>query len=219
MTSTTQQTVMHALYGRDVWAGHVAARPSDNSIQGWNGIHPCFRDLLAEAPEKTFIDVGVWKGQSSIFVSLLMRELGLDGCVISIDTFLGSIEHWGLDGDLFVRRMGMPDLYETFCANVLGFGASDLIVPMPQTAAAAAQILRERNIRAGVVHVDASHEYADVVRDLNDFWPLIVPGGYLVGDDYHPRWPGVVQAADEFSARTGISLKVDQAKFIMRKPA
>ena len=198
---TKHAEIMRSLYGRDVWAGQVASHTSEELVQGWNGIHPCFRRLLLEAPEKTFIDVGVWKGQSTIFVATLIRELGLDGCVISVDTFLGSVEHWACDGELFVRRVGMPNLYEIFCSNVLSHGVADLVVPMPQNATAAAQILRQRHILAGVIHIDASHEYEDVVRDLAEYWPLVVPGGFLVGDDYHPSWPGVVRAADEFAAQ------------------
>src|SRR5205085_2313831 len=108
---------------------------------------------------KIFVDVGVWKGQSTIFVAKLMRSLGLDGCVISVDTFLGSVEHWAPNKDWFTRRLGMPNLYETFCSNVLSHGVADLVVPIPQTAASAAQILRQKKIAAGVIHVDASHEY------------------------------------------------------------
>ena len=39
-----------------------------------------------------------------------------------------------------------------------------------------------------------------VSRHLEGYWPLITPGGYLIGDDY--SWNSVKQAADEFAART-----------------
>ena len=218
-TPSRQSQIMRTLYGRDVWSGHIVSRAAEDAVQGWNGNHPCFRRLLLAAPEKTFIDVGVWKGQSTICMANAVRELELDGCVIAIDTFLGSVEHWGRDGDLFDRLMGMPNLYQTFCANVISHGVADLVVPMPQTTLIAAQILRQRHISAGVVHIDASHEYEDVIKDLRAYWHLVAPGGFLVGGDYHPTWSGVMRAADEFAPEVGCVLEIDHPKFIVQKPS
>jgi len=214
-----QPQLMQALYGRNVWPAPRGDGRDDGAVQGWNGQHPVFRRLLREAPNALFIDVGVWKGQSTIYVARIIEELQLDGCVIAVDTFLGSPEHWGQEGELFDRVMGRPDLYETFAANVLEHGVAALVVPMPQTSVAAARILQARGITAGVVHVDASHEYKEVARDLEVYWPLVTPGGFLVGDDYHESWPGVVKAADEFAAQNRLDLVVDLPKFIFRKPA
>jgi hypothetical protein len=219
MQRQRQPQLMQALYGRNVWPAPRREGRDDSAVQGWNGQHPAFRRLLQEAPNALFIDVGVWKGQSTIYVARILEELQLDGCVIAVDTFLGSPEHWGQEGELFDRIMGRPDLYETFASNVLQHGVADLVVPMPQTSVAAAKILQARGITAGVVHVDASHEYKEVARDLEVYWPLVTPGGFLVGDDYHESWPGVVKAADEFAAQNHLNLAVDLPKFIFRKPA
>jgi hypothetical protein len=43
-----------------------------------------------------------------------MKDAGLDGCVIAVDTFLGSAEHWDPAGNLFTRHHGLPDIYGTF---------------------------------------------------------------------------------------------------------
>ncbi|MBN9561921.1 MAG: class I SAM-dependent methyltransferase [Alphaproteobacteria bacterium] len=212
-----QPQLMQALYGRNVWPTALREGRDNGGVQGWNGQHPAFRRLLQEAPNALFIDVGVWKGQSTIYVARIIDELQLDGCVIAVDTFLGSPEHWGQEGELFDRVMGRPDLYETFANNVLGHGVADLVVPMPQTSVGAAKILQARGITAGVVHIDASHDYEEVARDLDVYWPLVTPGGFLVGDDYHESWPGVVKAADEFAARHRLDLVVDLPKFIFRK--
>jgi hypothetical protein len=107
--------------------------------------------------------------------------------VISIDTFLGSIEH-SLGGPaLFRRRHGRPDLYDTFLDNIFYRNLTHLVVPLPQTSRTAAEVLRRLGIKAGVVHIDASHTYEDTLGDAEAYWQVLAPGGYLIGDDYHSR--------------------------------
>jgi len=49
-----------------------------------------------------------------------------------------------------------------------------------------------------IVYIDALHTYAAVKDDIKVWWPKIKPGGFLAGHDYHSKWPGVIQAVDEF---------------------
>jgi hypothetical protein len=216
---TRQAAVMRTLHRQDIWRGFVPRGPEEESVDGWNGRYRPFKRFLEQAPGKVFIDVGVWKGQSTIFVAEMMREAGMDGCVISVDTFLGSIEHCIGERRFFFRDHGRPDLYETFLDNVFHRNLTHLVVPLPQTSLNAAAILKKRKISAAVVHLDASHEYEDTLRDAQAYWPLVEPGGYLVGDDYHPSWPGVVRAADEFSTSLDLELEVVKPKWILRKPS
>ena len=73
-------------------------------------------------------------------------------------------------------------------------------------------------IRADLIHLDAAHEYEPVLRDALGFWELLKPGGFLVGDDYHPSWPGVVRGATEFAKSVGVELALHQPKWVARKP-
>jgi hypothetical protein len=216
--ATRQGAIMNALYGRDVWHGFIPSRPRAPEAQGWNGRHPVFARVLDEVRTKTVIDVAVWKGQSTIFVAELMRERHLDGCIVAVDTFLAE-EHWPSDGKLFGRHPGgRPDVYETFLENVSYAGVADLVVPLSAPSAVAAKLLAQRGISAGLIHLDASREYGEVLKDANDYWQLLEPGGYLIGDDYDCSWPGVVQAAGEFAAQVGVELEVQSPKWLVRKP-
>lgn len=162
------------------------------------------------------VDVGVWKGQSTINMASAMKAAGIDGCVIAVDTFLGSTEHW--DMNLFGRTHGLPDLYQTFMSNVVRAGVQDYVIPLPQTSVTAASILRQKGISPSIVHVDAAHAYEDVLRDAHEYYGLLAPAGFLIGDDYHWTWPGVVKAAGEFSALMGRPLSIDFPKWIIQKP-
>jgi hypothetical protein len=210
-----QRTVMQRLYGRDIWEGFQPARPAQPVIHGWNGDHPVLSHLAVQAAAKVVIDVGVWQGQSTITMAAAMKQAQLDSCVIAIDTFLGSVEHWGTT--YYARFHGLPDLYQTFLENAYYSGVTDYVVPMPQTSTTAALILQRLGIGAAVVHIDASHEYADVIRDAEEFWKVLGEGGFLIGDDYNELWPGVVRAAGEFSARLCRPLIVQPPKWLLRK--
>jgi len=133
---------------------------------------------------------------------------------------LGSVEHWdrnsGFAG-LVPHRFGMPQLYEQFLSNVVRCGAQDRIVPLPQTSSAAGMLLRRLGIQAGLIHIDASHEYDDVLSDARVYWDILAPGGFLVGDDYDPAWPDVIKAANQFSTEKGVPLKISTPKWLVRK--
>lgn len=212
-----QRSIMQRLYGQNLWEGFRPARPALPEIEGWNGDHPVLSELATLGPQIVVIDVGVWKGQSTITMAAAMKRAQLDNCVIAVDTFLGSVEHWSGAEYNFTRRHGMPDLYQTFLENAYHSGVADYVVPLPQTSTTAALILQQLGIAAAAVHIDASHEYADVLRDAEAYWKIVAEGGFLVGDDYNDVWPGVVRAAGEFSARVTRPMIVQSPKWILRK--
>jgi hypothetical protein len=215
----SQRVLMQLLYGRDVWEGFTPT-PTTRVPEGWNGNHPSLKRLAGTVGTKTVIDVGVWKGQSTISMALAMKSARIDGCVIGIDTFLGSPEHWTEPSlsSLYGRNHAMPDIFQAFMSNVWKAGIQDYVIPMPQTSVNAALILQRLGVRAAVVHIDAAHEYEEVLRDAEEYWKILEPGGYLIGDDYHESWPGVVRAAGEFSARQQRPLTVEIPKWILQKP-
>jgi SAM-dependent methyltransferase len=70
------------------------------------------------------------------------------------------------------------------------------------------------------VYIDADHSYEAVKRDLEAYYRVVKPGGYLAGDDYgqEDRWfgQGVTQAVDEFAGRCG-ELTVIGTQFLLHK--
>jgi SAM-dependent methyltransferase len=215
----THHDLMHRIHGMDIYAGFVPTFAEDR--QGWHSGHKAFDDIVAEVRPSVVVDVGVWKGGSTIYLAELLKKHTVTGAVIAVDTFLGSVEHWNRDShffDLIPRRHGMPLLYEQFLANVVRTGMKNYIVPLPQTSTVACLLLRKARVQAGLVHIDASHEYEDVLRDARIYWDLLAPGGYLVGDDYHRSWPAVIKAADDFAAEKGVPLSNQSPKWIVKKP-
>lgn len=72
------------------------------------------------------------------------------------------------------------------------------------------------------IYIDASHDYDDVKRDLNDYYPKIKSGGWIAGDDYGRRgvWQhGVKRAVEEFVASGMARMIVARRhQFLLRKP-
>jgi cephalosporin hydroxylase len=218
--SSVAADLMHRIHGENVFSGFTPEASED--LQGWNSHPPLFADIFGQHRPRIIFDVGVWKGASTLTFARLLRDNGIDGAVVGIDTFLGSPEHnrIGTPGfALIARRNGRPMLYEQFLANVIAHDHASRVVPLPQTSANAAALLAHLGVMADLIHIDAAHDYASVMADARAYWRLLAPGGFLIGDDYHETWPGVVKAAKDFSTEVGCELTVEFPKWIVRKPA
>ena len=212
--------LVEKLFGTNVYEKPSRDFPID--MQGWNSRHKAFSEVISRYKPKVIVDVGVWKGLSTIHMAKLLHDLKINGCVIAVDTFLGAPEHWNRNrpDNIFASlRMenGFPQLYYQFLSNVISSGYKDYVVPMPQTSDNAVTILKQNRIRPDFVHVDAAHEYDAVLRDTKMYFELLKPGGILMGDDF--TWKGVKQAATEFAETNGLELIVDHPKWILHKPA
>lgn len=68
------------------------------------------------------------------------------------------------------------------------------------------------------VYIDANHQYEFVKSDLEAYYPLVKPGGFLCGDDYGEQgwWEvGVEDAVDEFVAEKGLELHTRHTQFVI----
>ncbi len=178
-------------------------------LQGWHSQHPYLARAMREAHPKIVVEVGVWKGASVVTMAKELQRLQQDAVVIAIDTWLGSSEHYLWEKFIpdLDFEFGYPRLYHKFAANICNEGLQDYVVPLPLDSINAFQLLKARDIRPNVLHIDAGHDYLSVMADLKAWWPQLTPGGVLIGDDYFKKplvgagkWPEVRQAFDEFFA-------------------
>lgn len=47
-----------------------------------------------------------------------------------------------------------------------------------------------------LVFIDANHAFDHVDQDIRAWWPVVCPGGYLTGHDFHANFPGVREAVE-----------------------
>ena len=215
------------LFGsHDIFAG-LPLRPLDVG-PNW-GQHPkLYAQLISQLQPSLVVEVGVWKGATSIAFAEGVQRLDRGGVVVSIDTWTGAAEFWPQGAASGTRAVGgtrdlhlvngMPTVYNTFLSNVVRRNLSKVVVPFPVPSLVAAEVFRRERWRPELVHVDASHSEADVATDLAAWWPLLREGGVLLGDDYDAiHWRGLVRAVDGFIAAHNLTLEMYGLKWLVRK--
>jgi len=199
---------------KKLWRGNDPFNdfPTDRyalDTQGWGSEHHYLVEAMDMIRPHIVVEIGVWKGGSSLTMARRMQDLGLDSVVISIDTWLGSWEHWQNDEwfNLLVIKHGRPALMDIFMNNAIQLGLKDYIIPLPLDSLNAVRVLRHFNIYPDVVHIDGGHDYDAVHADLRLWWDMINPGGLLIGDNYDPAggWPDVKRAFDDFFGALGLA--------------
>jgi hypothetical protein len=190
-----------------LWRGNdpvrgISSNLFEYDLQGWNSQHAYLDSTIAELCPEVIVEVGVWKGGSTVFMADAAKKLGLRAVVIAVDTWLGSSEHW-LHQNLFSQMSffgGYPALYHKFVSNVIHAEVEDYVIPIPLDSLNAADIMRSLGVTPGIIHLDGGHDYNSVKADLTAWWPLLAPGGVLIGDDYFETgmWESVRQAFDDF---------------------
>jgi hypothetical protein len=196
--------------------------PEKVDFQGWGSNHPWLTTSIEESKSKTIIEIGAWKGCSSITMASALKRLGRNGVVISIDTWLGSEEHWiedSLYASLQIRR-GIPDLQSTFMNNIIASDLTGYVIPFPIDSINGARVVSRLGISADMIHIDAGHDQISVEADIRSWWPVLNEGGILIMDDYYPindpshpgAWPGVRTAVDSFVSNYGLAIENTNGK-------
>lgn len=187
-----------------------------SKVPGWDGGYSWdVLDYLKlnHLPPQLIIEIGVWKGRSTIKIASWLAEQKM-GVVVGVDTWLGAIEFWNrqrtggkYDPTRDLRLLhGYPTVYADFHKNVEEAGLAKFVIPFPAHSKLAADWFHEHNIKADVIHIDASHEKEDVTADISYWWPNLAPSGILIGDAYTSAWPGVIEAVDSFASSMKLRL-------------
>jgi len=127
---------------------------------------------------ETLVELGVWVGRSLCSVAHLIRAKHLH--VVAVDTFTKTTER-------FKQTITRPQM-DVFVENMERFGVTPECVQMASHLAA--PLVRE----AGLVFIDAAHDYASVMRDI-EAWRG--KSRIIAGHDYAMPQFGVKRAVDE----------------------
>jgi hypothetical protein len=100
--------------------------------------------------------------------------------IVCVDTFKGSWEHqaWPLEQ----RILQLEPIERRFDANLAAF--ADRVEKHKEDSLVALGKLALAQRRFDLVYIDGSHLALDVYRDGVLAWPLVVPGGVIIFDDY-----------------------------------
>ncbi len=217
---TLARSILTALHGCDPYEGFAYADyPLD--LQG-GGEQSLMRQAFNAIKPRLIVEVGSWKGASAVAWASMLKEAGVDGAVICVDTWLGGLDHItrpkGKDWQIRPYfKHGYSQLYYQFLANVCQKGLQDYIVPLPNTSVTGARWLAQAGLTADLVYVDASHEEDDVYQDLEAYWRVLRPGGMMCGDDWALAWHGVVCAVNRFARERDLKLQLAPPTWLLQK--
>lgn len=158
----------------------MSAPPPPTFVHDWFSQHiPSWTRVLAGLagrPDLRVLEIGSQEGRSARW--LLENVLTGPGASIDcVDTFTGSAENTTMN-------LEYAGIRERFEANVLSAWPERVRLHVGPSA----RMVRALTGPYDLVYVDGSHAAADVIADAVLAWPLVVPGGLVIFDDYAWDW-------------------------------
>ncbi len=148
--------------------------------------------LCMHAPEDgRVVEIGSFLGKSTLWLGTALRRLGRE-CLplIAIDPH---------DGHERPDVRPEDDSFATFQKHVREADLESWIEPIRRRSQ---DVGREWSEPIRLLWIDGSHDYPDVLADLEAFAPHVVPGGYVAMHDTRSKsFPGVRQAMLEYFGR------------------
>jgi hypothetical protein len=132
------------------------------------------------------VEIGSWKGRSTIALGLAAHARG-DVEVMAIDPHLGDNGEFQEESETFTD----------FLQNIERAGVADVVRPVRSLSHDARPLVEPASV--GVLFLDGSHRYEDVVVDLHDWVSALTDGATLACNDSSK--PGVYRALRETALR------------------
>ena len=167
-----------------------------HDVAGWFSWPEFYERIVNSAPDgSTIVEIGVFCGQSLIYLAQRARESGKNLRLIGIDTFQGSPE---FEGKVFFNDQQWSDApidaAIRMCMNNLArYEVLNDVTLIVSDSVKAAELFQDRSVYA--VFIDGDHTEEGVSRDIRAWRPKVQPGGVMAGDDYH-GFPTVKAAVD-----------------------
>lgn len=171
------------------------------NVGGWFKFRDGFDRILAALPSDrptTFVEIGLWLGRSTAYLGVEIVNQQKPVSILAIDHFQGQPEIIGWRAALIA---GSEAAFRTNIAPVAK-ALGDRFRLVVSDSVAASQLVPDDSV--DVVWLDARHDYAGVMEDIDAWWPKLKVGGFIGGDDY-VKCVGVKQAVSErFGASAAI---------------
>ncbi|MBN8763181.1 MAG: hypothetical protein BGP20_01755 [Thiobacillus sp. 63-78] len=170
-------------------------------------------EIFRSAPAGDIVEIGSWWGKSAFVLSRLAHCYGT-GSLLCVDPWSnahliqnderGLLDRVPVDADeaLTVFQINLRP-YANGAVNYLRLPSIEAAAEYRRNRVVATPCFGETTYagRIAILHVDGNHSYANACSDMASWHDLVVPGGWIVIDDY--TWPfgdGPQRAGDEFLA-------------------
>lgn len=160
------------------------------NIEGMFTFQLLYSNMIQRFPNNSvFVEIGTWKGKSSIFMAEKIKESGKNITFYTIDLFNGFGGGYDEDEDAKEGK-----LFEKFMKN--SEPVKEFIIPLVGDS----KILYDKFEKESIdfLFIDGDHRYEGIKKDLQLWFPKIKKGGIISGHDYDEPSCGVRKAVDEF---------------------
>lgn len=160
-----------------------------NIGEDWFDYQDLYSAIVQQFPsESHFVEVGSWKGRSSVFMAVEILNSGKSIKFDCVDTWEGSptVEYHMADPDVVNNT-----LYQLFLNNIEP--VKTIINPIKMTSVEASKLYQDNTL--DFVFIDANHDYEYVKEDILHWLPKVKQGGILAGHDRD--FDGVSKALSE----------------------
>jgi len=191
-------------------------------------------DVARCCPPGDIVELGSWWGKSAVVLGWLSRRYAI-GKLLCIDPWSHDEVRQGLaDLDSLSVSFDMEETIEVFRtnlamlagdANYLRLAARDAATFYGSQRAVTSEAFGRTVYegRIALLHIDANHQLDHVREDVRLWTPLVMPGGWVVLDDY--LWPfgdGPRVVGDElleaWGEQAATSFVAGTALFVQRRP-
>lgn len=142
---------------------------------GEDAFHVMWLLLFREFRPSTFLEIGVYRGQTLSLASLLQKQLGIPGKVVGISPFQSA-------GDRVSKYREDVDYHADTLSNFAYFSlpVPELIPAFSTDAKATGRLSSEA---WDLIYIDGNHDYEIARQDWDNSAAAIRPGGLIVLDD------------------------------------
>ncbi|MDX2219904.1 MAG: class I SAM-dependent methyltransferase [Burkholderiales bacterium] len=172
-------------------------------------------EIAMRAPSGDVVEIGSWWGKSAAVLANLIESHDI-GNLLCVDPWSPSHLIQNDDSGLvdgMADRVDTDEALAIFQLSLLPCAAGRVNYLRLPSESAAKHFRHDREVvsdtfgrttyqgRIAILHIDGNHAYDAVCGDINAWCDRVVPGGWIILDDY--VWPfgdGPKQAGDEFLA-------------------
>ena len=129
---------------------------------------------LAKETKSNIVEIGSWKGRSTIWLAKGYEEGYSKGHVYAVDPHQSTDTH---------SKEKESNTFKDFSRNIISARVENIVAPLVMTSVEAARKLGKERVEIGLVFIDGSHELEEVYKDFNSWSSLLVIGGTLVLHD------------------------------------
>jgi len=156
----------------------------NEEIEGWFDFFLLYDEMVNKFDKATFIEIGTWKGRSTVYMARKIKESGKDIKLYANDIFGPYMS----DG----KQEDSTDIYDEFIENIEPY--KSIVRPIKGDSSIAARQFKDKSV--DFIFIDGGHDYEVVLKDIQSWYPKLKDGGVFGGHDW--GWEGVMKAVNEY---------------------